>query len=95
MNLLKVNKAATALYGFSKKALLKMKFSDLVAESEKKGAGRKKSMQEVLTGTNIFKHKRKDETVFSVEISACTFVWENRHTLCEIVRDIDEGAVTH
>jgi PAS domain S-box-containing protein len=93
--LLEVNKAATALYGFSKEALLKMKFSDLVAESEKNDASTKKSIHELSMGTNVFKHKKKDGTLFPVEISACAFIWKNRDTFCAIVRDITERAVTH
>lgn len=93
--LLEVNKAATALYGFSKEALLKMKFSDLAAESKKNDASTKKLIHELSTGSNVFKHKKKDGTPFLVEISACAFKWRNRDTLCAIVRDIAERAVTN
>ena len=39
-------------------------------------------------GINIFRHKRKDGTLFPVEITGCTLTWKNRKTFCTIVRDI-------
>jgi PAS domain S-box-containing protein len=92
--LLEVNEAATVLYRFSKEALLKMKFSDLIAESEKDEARTKKSIHELSMGTSVLKHKKKDGTLFTVEISACAFIWKNRNTFCAIIRDITERAVT-
>ena len=86
--ILEVNKAATTLYGFSKEALLKMKFSDLVAESEKIYESSKRSNPDLSIRTNILKSKKKDGTLFSVEISASAFLWKNRKTCCAIVRDI-------
>ena len=87
-SILEVNNAATALYGFSKEALLKMKFSDLVAEPEKDYDSSKKSIPGLSMRPNIFKSKKKDGTLFTTEISASAFVWKNRKICCAIVRDI-------
>lgn len=93
--LLEVNRAATVLYGLNKEALLKMRFSDLVAESEKNDDSTKKLIHELSKGTIVFEHKKKDGTLFPVEISACAFKWKNRDTFCAIVRDISERAVSN
>jgi hypothetical protein len=35
-------------------------------------------------------HKKKDGTVFPVEISGTAFLWKNRKTFCTKVRDVTE-----
>lgn len=41
---------------------------------------------------NIFKHKRKDGSVFPMEMTGCVLLWKNRKTFCAIVRDTSKKA---
>jgi PAS domain S-box-containing protein len=85
-----VNAAALRLYGYTREEFLKLRQMDLTAEPEATDA----SIARTLGGEDVRiplrYHKKKDGTVFPVEISAGVFTWQNRRTLCGIVRDITE-----
>ncbi|MFH1624712.1 MAG: PAS domain S-box protein, partial [Pseudomonadota bacterium] len=81
---LEVNKAATEIYGYSKEDFLKMRIIDVFADME---AAPDKAAQSKAAIT-IFRHKRKDGTLFPAEITGCALIWKKRKTFCAIVRDI-------
>ena len=85
---LEVNDAVEDLYGYTRDEFLNLNLSDISAE----GVGQEDSVIEQIYQSGhenpLFFHKRKDGTVFAVEISACGFMWKNRRTFCAIVRRI-------
>jgi PAS domain S-box-containing protein len=85
-----VNAAAVQLYGYGRKKFLDMFLKDISAEPDKS----EMSVQQILTG-EIMKiplryHRKKDGTVFPVEVSAGVFIINKRKTVIAVVRDISE-----
>ena len=86
-NLLEANEAACKLYGYSHEELVGLKAWDLSAEPEKT----KKAIKIVeKTFLPIRYHKKKDGTIFSVEISANDFTLDGRKINLSAIRDITE-----
>jgi len=87
---LDANQAACKMYGYSREEFCGLRHSDITAEPEQSAA----SIRETLSGQSkrIPKryHRRKDGTIFPVEISGSTFTIGDRKMLCGIVRDITE-----
>lgn len=83
-NILEANASATKLYGFSRKDLLRMKNVDLSAEADKT----KHATQQQYIHIPIRYHRKKDGTVFPVEITASHFKWNGRDAHIAAVRDI-------
>ena len=83
-----VNDAAVQMYGYSREEFLKLRHVDISAEPE----ASEDSIEKILSGvpaTGFTRlHKKKDGTIFPVEISGSTFILKGRSVLCGIVRDI-------
>ena len=84
--IIEVNTAAARLYGFSREELLRMKNTDLSAEPDKTRKATLKQKREVPTRY----HKKKEGTVFSVEITATHFTWRGEEVHIASIRDITE-----
>jgi len=82
--ILEVNTAGVKLYGFSREELLKMKNTDLSAEPDETRKAILKRKKEVPTRY----HKKKDGTVFPVEITANHFTWRGEEVHIASIRDI-------
>jgi two-component system CheB/CheR fusion protein len=86
--LLEVNAAALQLYGYSRDEFLALRQPDLTAEPEATEA----IIQLVLAGARpripVRYHRKKDGTVFPVEISANSFALRGRTMVCGVIRDI-------
>ena len=80
---LEANRAAAEMYGYSKDEMLKMRIVDVFTEVEKDARLTTESANEF----NMFKHKRKDGSLFPAEMTGCVLLWKNRKTFCAIVRD--------
>jgi len=84
------NERALGLYGYTRDEFLEMKHTDITAEMESS----EDSIRQTLAGTAAYVplryHRKKDGTVFPVEISSSTFVLSGRRVLCGLVRDITE-----
>jgi PAS domain S-box-containing protein len=85
-NILEANIAASTLYGFTHQELLKLKHTDLSVEPSE--TRRVTLDEEVLVPARW--HRKKDGTVFPVEITARHFVWEGAQVHIAAIRDISE-----
>lgn len=88
--ILDVNPATTTIYGYSYDELLKMKNTDVSAEPEKTTEATLKN----LTRVPYRLHKRKDGTIFPVELSAGFTEFKNRKIQIVTSRDITERIKT-
>jgi PAS domain S-box-containing protein len=84
--ILEVNVAASALYGYSKEELLRIKNTDLSAEPDQT----RRATVEGWTQVPVRYHRRKDGTVFPVEITGQHFTWQGRQVHIAAIRDITQ-----
>lgn len=85
MNIIDVNPAATQMYGYSPEEFKKLKATDLSAEPEKT----KKAMQEDKDEhIPVRYHKRKDGSLFPVEINANRVDLQGQKVNISTIRDI-------
>ena len=93
-NFIDVNDTALSLYGYNREEFLKLKHQDITAEPEKSDFSIRQTLEGELVRIPVRYHKKKDGTIFPVEISASTFTLKNRKVLCGIIRDITEQKQT-
>lgn len=86
LDILEVNYAAEKLYGFEREELLKMKCTDLSAEPKET----ERAVYSETTMADVQLHKKKDGTVFPVELTGNYFCFQGRRTLISAVRDIGD-----
>jgi PAS domain S-box-containing protein len=82
--ILDVNDAASILYGYSRDEILKLKNTDMSAEPEVTKLLTKQFMERI----ELRYHKKKDGTIFPVDISSSKFKHRNRDVILASVRDI-------
>lgn len=82
--ILEVNATASGFYGYSREELLRMRNVDLSAEPEKTRAATGQRVPRV----PIRYHRKKDGTLFPVEIVARHFNWRGREVHVAAIRDI-------
>ncbi len=80
------NSAATALYGYTHDELLMLHNTDLSAEPERTRQAMAEQHQLILTRW----HRRRDGSLFPVEITARHLVWRDRPVHIAAIRDITE-----
>jgi PAS domain S-box-containing protein len=85
-DILELNLAASALYGYTREELLSMKNTDLSAEPDKTREAVKKQALRV----PLRWHRKKDGTVFPVEIAGSHFTWKGRPVHIAAIRDVTE-----
>ncbi len=84
--ILEVNPAASTLYGYTRAELLAKRNIDLSAEPEDTWA----ATQEQRARVPVRYHRKKNGTVFPVEIAARHFVWRGRPAHLAAIRDITD-----
>jgi PAS domain S-box-containing protein len=84
--ILGANPAACKLYGYSPEEFVSLKITDVSAEPEKTEAAVRQSVPEV----TFRLHRRKDGTVFPVEISGSFFTEGTRRLNTAFIRDITD-----
>jgi len=85
-----VNEATVRLYGYSKEEFLRLRLLDITAQPEESRIAAEEALAGELTRVPLRYHKKKDGTVFPVEIAASVLASGNRRLLCGVVRDITE-----
>lgn len=88
--ILDTNDAACRLYGYTRDELLKLKNFELSGEPGKI----LQSQQEYQVRIELCYHKKKDGTVFPVDISASHLMVQGRQTILAAIRDITESKKT-
>jgi two-component system, LuxR family, sensor kinase FixL len=83
-----VNGAALRLYGYNREEFLQLTHSAITAEPEDSEATIQLTLAGVAPRIPLRYHKKKDGTIFPVEISASTFTLTGRPMVCGIIRDI-------
>ncbi len=82
--ILDVNDAACVLYGYSREEMLKLKNSDMSSEPQET----KLATTEFKDRIDLRYHKKKDGTIFPVEISASLFILKDKEVILASIRDI-------
>ena len=85
-----INNAAQSLYGYTKEEFLKLKIQDISAEVEETIGSIAKTCQGNVTRIRCRYHRKKDGTVFPVEISPGFFKLRDYKVICGVIRDITE-----
>jgi len=83
-----INESALRCYGYTREEFLNLKATDISADPENS----RKSIEETVAEQRALLryHRKKDGTVFPVEISAVRFLLRERALICGVVRDITE-----
>ena len=85
-DILAANEAACRLYGYREEEFLRMKHTSLSAEPEKTGA----AVRDSVLSVPLRYHRKKDGTVFPVEIAGSYFVDHGRSLHTAFIRDITQ-----
>lgn len=86
-SILDVNPAASTIYGYSRDEFLSMKNTDVSAEPDKTNEATMRNERKVL----LRYHRKKDNSVFPVELSAGFTTFKNRKIQIVTSRDITEN----
>lgn len=90
LQILEANPSAELLYGYPREELLQMKATDISAEPKKTRAVIQKGKREKFHSVSLRWHRRKNGTIFPVEIRARHFLWQGRLVHFAAIRDITE-----
>lgn len=82
--ILDANATAVALYGYSHAELLRLRNVDVSVEPDKT----RQAALEQYTDIPLRFHRKKDGTVFAVEITASHYLWQGRSVHIAAIRDI-------
>jgi PAS domain S-box-containing protein len=83
--ILETNSAAEKCYGYGREELLAMHNSDLLADAVRGGSTMALDTEQTIP---LRPHRKKDGTVFPVEITATHFLWQDQEVQLAIIRDI-------
>lgn len=86
LHYLDVNQRMLDVYGYAREEILKLKVTDLSAEPEE--TAEQVRIHDSLVHIPLRYHRKKDGTVFPVEINARYFTLNGRRTLLASIRDI-------
>jgi PAS domain S-box-containing protein len=87
---IEVNDTAISLYGYNREEFLKLTHQNITSEPENSETTIRQTLEGKLARIPVRYHKKKDGTIFPVEISTGTFTLRNRKVLCGVIRDITE-----
>jgi len=84
------NQSALNLYGYTREEFLQLAQTEITAEPQASDASIRETLRVKQQHIPIRYHKKRDGTVFPVEISANAFNLAGRPVVCSAVRDITE-----
>ena len=84
--ILEVNKAGTSLYGYTREEFLNMKITEISTDPEKT----RRAIAEDIERIPIRYSRKKDGTVFPVEISGSWLLWKGENVRISTIRDISD-----
>jgi len=90
LKLVEANSAASGMYGYSHDELLTMLITDLSAEPDKTQGVVRNCLQDESVFTPLRYHRRKDGTVFPVEIMGRSFSLKGKNVHVAAIRDITD-----
>jgi PAS domain S-box-containing protein len=90
LKFIEVNERTLQMYGYTRDEFLKLTHSDITAEPEKTKHSIQEALIRDLDRIPLRFHKKKDGTIFPVEISSSTFTLKDKTVLCGVVRDISQ-----
>ena len=85
-----VNEACTTLYGYSREEFLQLKQDDITSEPAESDATILQTVVGAQHRIPLRYHKKKDGTIFPVEITGSSFTYRGRQVGCGVVCDITE-----
>lgn len=88
--ILETNRAATEMYGYAREELLKLRNVDLSAEPKSTA----RAAQGKMSVVPVRYHRKKDGTIFPVEITGSHFEWQGRKVHIAAIRDISRRLKT-
>jgi len=88
--IIEINEACEKLYGYKREEFLSLTYKDITSEPEKSEEAILKTFMGDLKKIPLRYHRKKDETVFPVEISTSSFMQKGKKVLCGVIRDITE-----
>ncbi len=83
-----VNEAALRLYGYTREEFLRLTHRAITAEPEDSEATIQLALAGAAPRIPLRYHRKKDGTIFPVEIAASTFTLKGRPVACGVIRDI-------
>jgi PAS domain S-box-containing protein len=86
--ILEVNDAMLRMYGYSREEALRLTAVELSAQPEATSEALQRAAAGLLGPNLRALHRKRDGTVFPVQISASTFEFQDRRLVCLVVRDI-------
>lgn len=84
------NKAAEDLYGYNRTEFLALTHHDITTEPQESDASISQTISGRPVKIPIRYHKKKDGTVFPVEIAGSSFMLGDRRLICGLIRDITQ-----
>jgi len=87
---IEINPAVSKIYGYTREEVLKMHNYDFSAEPDQSY----KSLQKKDSLVLLRWHKKKDGTVFPVEITATNTYWNGKEVQMAVIRDITERIIS-
>jgi len=95
LTLLDVNDAFLKLYGYSREEMVgRMKVTEISAEQEKSIDSYQQAVRSGTTFIPLRWHKKKDGTVFPVEIVGGNYRWRDQEVIFGMIQDITERIAT-
>ncbi len=93
--MLEVNAASLRIYGYTREELLALTYSQITTEPERSEEAIRETVEGRVSHIPLRYHRKKNGTVFPVEITAGTIRMDGRTLVCGILHDISDRKRTY